>query len=183
MLPSSAPVILTLERTMPVAGPMQRLRQPTAPICGFPGATVPPPGAAAGAASVLAGAASVLVVAVTPSCAAADAAPAPVPDSSSKAARPARLQPRAAFDHRLPIPSDSGLRTPIPGPGCNPRVSWGYAGLGRTDYDNEAADEEMQGCRDAADLLCYQAANVVVILEGEGIEAQRLGVAIEKLAD
>ncbi|MGH2984265.1 MAG: hypothetical protein ACRDK5_08435, partial [Solirubrobacterales bacterium] len=117
-------------------------------ICGFPGATVPPPGAAAGAASVLAGAASVLVVAVTP-CAAADAAPAPVPDSSSKAARPARLQPRAAFDHRLPIPSDSGLRPSIPGPGCNPPVRRGYVGLGGTDARDEHAEGEQHPWRSA----------------------------------
>ena len=41
----------------------------------------------------------------------------------------------------------------------------------------------MKTCRAAADLLCYRAANVVVILEGGGIEAQRLGVAIQKLAE
>jgi hypothetical protein len=48
---------------------------------------------------------------------------------------------------------------------------------------NGAADEGMKACESAADLLCYRAANVVVILEEEGIEAQRLGVAIQKLAD
>jgi hypothetical protein len=49
--------------------------------------------------------------------------------------------------------------------------------------DTEAADEEVQACQAAADLVCYRAANVVVILEGGGIEAQRLGVAIQKLAE
>jgi hypothetical protein len=49
--------------------------------------------------------------------------------------------------------------------------------------DSAAAEEEMQACQAAADLVCYRAANVVVILEGGGIEAQRLGVAIQKLAD
>jgi hypothetical protein len=44
-------------------------------------------------------------------------------------------------------------------------------------------DEGMKTCRAAADLLCYRAANVVVIFEGGGIEAQRLGVAIQKLAE
>ena len=48
---------------------------------------------------------------------------------------------------------------------------------------SDAADEGMKTCRAAADLLCYRAANVVVILEGGGIEAQRLGVAIQKLAE
>jgi hypothetical protein len=48
---------------------------------------------------------------------------------------------------------------------------------------SDAAHEGMKTCRAAADLLCYRAANVVVILEGGGIEAQRLGVAIQKLAE
>jgi hypothetical protein len=49
--------------------------------------------------------------------------------------------------------------------------------------DNAGAEEGMQACRNAADLLCYRAANIVVILEGGGIEAQRLGVAMQKLAE
>jgi hypothetical protein len=62
----------------------------------------------------------------------------------------------------------------------------GHAHTGGSLYvydDTAAADEEMQACQAAADLVCYRAANVVVILEGGGIEAQRLGVAIQKLAE
>jgi hypothetical protein len=49
--------------------------------------------------------------------------------------------------------------------------------------DNAGAEDELEACRVAADLVCYRAANVVAILEGGGIEARRLGVAIQKLAD
>lgn len=49
--------------------------------------------------------------------------------------------------------------------------------------ETEGASDRLETCRNAADLLCYQAANIVVILEGGGIEAQRLGVAMQKLAD
>lgn len=49
--------------------------------------------------------------------------------------------------------------------------------------DIEGADDELATCRASADLLCYQAANIVVVLEGGGIEAQRLAVAMEKLAE
>jgi hypothetical protein len=48
--------------------------------------------------------------------------------------------------------------------------------------DGGDADAEYETCRQAADLLCYRAANVVVVLEGGGIEARQLGAAIEKLA-
>lgn len=49
--------------------------------------------------------------------------------------------------------------------------------------DTDGADQELASCNAAADLLCYRAANVVVVLEGGGIEAQQLGVAIERIAD
>jgi hypothetical protein len=45
------------------------------------------------------------------------------------------------------------------------------------------ADAALESCRAAADLLCYQAANVVVVLQAGGIEAQRLAVAMERLAE
>ena len=44
-------------------------------------------------------------------------------------------------------------------------------------------DDEMEDCRASADLLCYQAANVVVVLQGGGIEASQLAVAIERLSE
>jgi hypothetical protein len=50
-------------------------------------------------------------------------------------------------------------------------------------YDEDGeADDEYETCRQAADLLCYQLANVVVVLEGGGLEADQLGVAIKRLA-
>jgi hypothetical protein len=47
----------------------------------------------------------------------------------------------------------------------------------------DGADDELASCKASADLLCYRVANVVVVLEGGGVEAQRLGVAMERLAD
>jgi hypothetical protein len=49
--------------------------------------------------------------------------------------------------------------------------------------DSDGADDELASCNAAADLLCFRAANVVVVLEGGGIEAEQLGVAIERIAD
>jgi hypothetical protein len=49
--------------------------------------------------------------------------------------------------------------------------------------DTAGAGERLAACKASADLLCYRAANVVVVIEGGGIEAQRLGVAIQKLAE
>jgi hypothetical protein len=49
--------------------------------------------------------------------------------------------------------------------------------------DSDGADRSLERCEASADLLCYRAANVVVVLEGGGIEAERLGVAMEKLAE
>jgi hypothetical protein len=47
--------------------------------------------------------------------------------------------------------------------------------------DTDSADEEIASCQASADLLCFQASNIVVVLEGGGIESQQLGKAIEKL--
>jgi hypothetical protein len=49
--------------------------------------------------------------------------------------------------------------------------------------DSDGADSGLDACRAAADLLCYQAGNIVIILEGGGIEAQQLAVAMEKLEE
>ena len=48
--------------------------------------------------------------------------------------------------------------------------------------DGAGADGDFESCRAAADLLCYRAANVVVVLEGGGLEAQQLGVAMKRLS-
>ena len=51
-------------------------------------------------------------------------------------------------------------------------------------YEDEGrADGEMETCRAAADLICYQAGNIVIVLEGAGIEAQQLAKAMERLAE
>jgi hypothetical protein len=49
--------------------------------------------------------------------------------------------------------------------------------------DIDGAEAGFERCQASADLLCYRAANVVVVLEDGGIEAQQLGVAMEKLAE
>lgn len=49
--------------------------------------------------------------------------------------------------------------------------------------DNTGAESDLSSCERSADLLCYRAANVVVVLEGGGIEAQQLGVAIQRLSE
>jgi len=49
--------------------------------------------------------------------------------------------------------------------------------------DAEGAEEEMASCRGSADLLCYRAANVVIVIESDGIEAQRLAAAMQRLAE
>ena len=49
--------------------------------------------------------------------------------------------------------------------------------------DTAGADEKLESCMATADLLCFQASNVVVVLEGGGIETQQLGLAIERLSE
>ena len=49
--------------------------------------------------------------------------------------------------------------------------------------DEGGADQEMASCENAADLLCYRASNVVVVLEGGGIEAQQFAVAVQRLSE
>ena len=49
--------------------------------------------------------------------------------------------------------------------------------------DSGGAEDELDACRASAGLLCFRAANVVLVFDQEvsGISAQRLGVAIERL--
>ena len=59
-------------------------------------------------------------------------------------------------------------------------------GAGGTLYvfdDADAATDQVNACRVSAGLVCYRAANVVVLFEEGGIEVQRLGVAIRRLGD
>ena len=46
----------------------------------------------------------------------------------------------------------------------------------------EEEGKELYAVELAPDLLCYRAANVVVVLEGGGLEARQLGLAMQKLA-
>ena len=53
-----------------------------------------------------------------------------------------------------------------------------------SEYDEPSgAEDELESCGASADLLCYRLANIVVVLEGGGIEAQQLGVAVERLGE
>jgi len=50
--------------------------------------------------------------------------------------------------------------------------------------DDGGADDQLAACHDSGGLLCFRAANVVIVLgdEGSGLEAQRLAVAMKRLA-
>ena len=71
---------------------------------------------------------------------------------------------------------------PLEGPRVDSEGEEVHAGGSLSVYDDGGADAEYETCRQAADLLCYQLANVVVVLEGGGIEADQLGLALQKLA-
>jgi hypothetical protein len=82
--------------------------------------------------------------------------------------------------------ADADLRAVelVPLPGAPPVPGEGAVGGSLAVYEKTGAAEDRLGeCQAAADLLCYRAANVVVILERGGIEAQRLGVAMQRLAE
>jgi hypothetical protein len=71
--------------------------------------------------------------------------------------------------------------TPAPEPGHE-----GAGGASGSLYeygDTGSADERLEACRASAGLLCFQASNLVVVLDEESgrLEAQRLAVAIERL--
>jgi hypothetical protein len=73
---------------------------------------------------------------------------------------------------------------PLPGAGLDTGGGKAHIGGSLAVYDeDEGADRGFETCQVAADLLCYRAANVVIVLEGGGIEAQRLAIAIQKLGD
>ena len=76
---------------------------------------------------------------------------------------------------------------PLPGEPAPPRGSEGSPGAGGSLYvysDSGGAENELVACRGSGGLLCFQAANVIVVLDDEGsaLEARRLGVAIKRLA-
>jgi hypothetical protein len=60
----------------------------------------------------------------------------------------------------------------------------GHTGGSLTVHDDSGeAEEAIESCQGSADLVCYRAANIVVVLEPGGIEAQQLGAAIQKLEE
>jgi hypothetical protein len=77
---------------------------------------------------------------------------------------------------------------PLPGEPAPAPGSEGDGGASGTLYvfgDTGAADEQREACRGSGGLLCFQASNIVIVLddEGSGLEAQRLAVAMKRLAD
>jgi hypothetical protein len=74
---------------------------------------------------------------------------------------------------------------PLGGPRTDSAGEEVHAGGSLSVYEreDELVDEEVRSCEEAADLLCYRAANVVIVLEGGGLEAQQLSVAIQRLSE
>ena len=66
-----------------------------------------------------------------------------------------------------PTPAEGALRAPQGSLSVHDEVS--------------GADDQLGNCKATADLLCFRAANIVIVLQGGGIEADRLGVAMRKL--
>jgi hypothetical protein len=83
--------------------------------------------------------------------------------------------------HAVTLPRLPGEPRPVPD-----RESSGHGPNG-TLYvygDSGGAGEELDACRASGGLLCFRAANVVVVLDQQesGISAQRLSLAIQRLA-
>jgi hypothetical protein len=72
---------------------------------------------------------------------------------------------------------------PPPTPGEHEEHGPGASGTLYVFDDVDGADDELAGCRASADLICYQAANIVALFDEGGIETQRLGVAIQRMAE
>jgi hypothetical protein len=74
---------------------------------------------------------------------------------------------------------------PLPGEPPPPPGAKGGAGASGSLYvfgDTGGADDQTDACHRSGGLLCFRAANIVVVLEGGGLEAQRLAVAMKRLA-
>jgi hypothetical protein len=93
------------------------------------------------------------------------------------------------------LPGGAGARElyavslpPLPGEPAPPSGSEGGPGASGTLYvyaDSGGASDELDACRRSGGLLCFRAANIVVVLSEEGtpLEARRLALAIKKLAE
>jgi hypothetical protein len=75
---------------------------------------------------------------------------------------------------------------PLPGEPARERGHEGGGGASGSLYvydDGGAASDQLEACRASAGLICFRAANVVVVLDEESgaLGVQRLGVAIKRL--
>jgi hypothetical protein len=75
---------------------------------------------------------------------------------------------------------------PLPGRPASGPGDGGGAGASGSLYvfdDGGSAEDQLRACRASGGLLCFQASNVVVLLEDGGLVAQRLAVAVRRLRD
>jgi hypothetical protein len=81
--------------------------------------------------------------------------------------------------YTVSLPPLPGSPAPSPGEEGGP----GASGSLYVYDDTGGAEDELRACRASAGLVCLQAANIVVLLNGEsgGIEARRLAVAMQRL--
>ena len=69
---------------------------------------------------------------------------------------------------------------PLPGEPAGARS--GASGTLYVFGDTGGADDQLKACRGSGGLLCFQASNIVLVFEGGGLEAQRLALAMKRLA-
>jgi hypothetical protein len=77
---------------------------------------------------------------------------------------------------------------PLPGEPKPPPDSEADRGASGSLYvfgDTSGAEEQLEACQASAGLLCFRASNVVVVLDEQSspLEARRLAVAVQRLAD
>lgn len=79
------------------------------------------------------------------------------------------------------LPPLPGEPKPPPGSEAGP----GAAGSLYVFGDTGSAGGRFAACRGSGGLLCFRAQNIVVVLDGESsrLEAQRLAVAVQRLAE
>jgi hypothetical protein len=74
---------------------------------------------------------------------------------------------------------------PLRGERAPPQAANSGAGARGSLYvfsDTGGAEDQIDACHRSGGLLCFRAANIVVVLEDGGLEAQRLAVAMKRLA-
>jgi len=82
--------------------------------------------------------------------------------------------------YAIRLPPLPGEPRPAPGQEGGP----GASGSLYVYDDTGAAADQLQACRASAGLVCFQAANIAVVLSGEsgGLQARQLAVAVRRLA-